>query len=111
MPEGKDAYDNSTYTGDEIQYAPDRKLSLNGELGVHVSAVMLGGDTMEHLSYDDGLNVLGPGGRENGVFSENDLRALELVGWSVKRDLIPEPGTATLTLLTLAGLAMRRRRT
>lgn len=77
VPEGKDPYDNSSYTGDEIQYDPDRKLSLNGELGVHVSAVMLGGDTMEHLSYDDGLNVLGPGGRENGVFSENDLRALE----------------------------------
>lgn len=110
VPEGMDPYDNSSYTGNEIQYNPDRKLSLNGELGVHISAVMLGGDTMEHLSYDNGRNVLGPGGRENGTFSENDLRALELVGWSVKRELIPEPGTATLTLLTLAGLTMRRRR-
>ena len=110
VPEGMDPYDSNSYTGNEIQYDPDRKLGLNGELGVHVSAVMLGGDTMEHLSYDDGLNVLGPGGRENGIFSENDLRALELIGWSVQRQMIPEPGTATLSLLVLAGLALRRRR-
>ena len=110
VPEGMDPYDSNSYTGNEIQYDPDRKLSLNGELGVHVSAVMLGGDTMEHLSYDDGLNVLGPGGRENGIFSENDLRVLELIGWSVQRQMIPEPGTATLSLLVLAGLALRRRR-
>ena len=111
VPEGKDPYASSSYTGAEIQYDPDRRLSLNGEIGVHVSALMLAGDTMEHLSSGDGLNVLGPGGRENGVFSETDLRALELLGWSVNRDvMIPEPSTATLSLLALAALAMRRRR-
>ena len=111
VPEGKDPYASSSYTGAEIQYDPDRRLSLNGEIGVHVSALMLAGDTMEHLSSGDGLNVLGPGGRENGVFSETDLRALELLGWSVNRDvMIPEPSTTTLSLLALAALAMRRRR-
>ena len=111
VPEGKDPYASSSYTGAEIQYDPDRRLSLNGEIGVHVSALMLAGDTMEHLSSGDGLNVLGPGGRENGVFSETDLRALELLGWSVNRDvMIPEPSTTTLSLLALAALAARRRR-
>ena len=110
VPEGENPHDSSIYTGDEIQYAPDRQLSLEGEVGVHVSSLMVGGDTMEHLSYDDGLNVLGPGGRENGMFSENDLRALELMGWSVQRNMIPEPGTATLSLLMLAGLVQHRRR-
>ena len=113
VSEGKNPNDSNSYTGEEIQYDLDRRLSLDGEVGVHVSALMVSGDTMEHLSYGDGLNVLGPGGRENGVFSENDLRALELLGWSVNRDIahsIPEPTTAMLSLLALAGLAMRRRR-
>ena len=78
---------------------------------------MLEGDTLEHLAYGDGTNVFGPGGRENGTFSENDLRALEMLGWSVNyagsaipTALIPEPTTGVLTLLGLAGLALRRRR-
>ena len=42
-----------SYTGDEIQYDPARRLSLNGELGVHISAIMLEGDTLEHLAHGD----------------------------------------------------------
>lgn len=49
-----------SYTGDEIQYDPARRLSLNGELGAHISAIMLEGDTLEHLAHGDGTNVLGP---------------------------------------------------
>ncbi|MDO4410271.1 MAG: hypothetical protein Q4C05_03185 [Akkermansia sp.] len=93
------------YTGNEIQYDPDRRFSLNGEVGVHIAAIPLEGDMLEHLSYDDGTNVLGPGGTENSVFSENDLRALEMLGWSVNRDSVPEPTSGVLIMLSLMGLA------
>ena len=99
------------YTFTEIQYDPERQLSLAGEVPVHVSALALPGDTIVHLNYEDGLNVLGPGGTANGEFTESDLRALELLGWSVNRNvLVPEPTTATMSLLALAALAARRRR-
>lgn len=104
-----DPTDPDSYTGDEIQSDPARRLSLNGELGVHISAIMLEGDTLEHLSYGDGTNVLGPGGTANSVFSANDLRALQMLGWQTV-EYVPEPATATLSLLALTGLAARRRR-
>lgn len=110
---GKDPADPNSYTMNEIQYDPARRLSLEGEVGVHIAAQMLEGDTLEHVSYGDGTNVLGPGGTANSTFTEADLRALELLGWSVHRNetpAIPEPTTATLSLLALAGLAARRRR-
>ena len=108
---GKDPTDPNSYTMNEIQYDPARRLSLEGEVGVHIAATMLEGDTLEHLSYGDGTNVLGPGGTANSTFTENDLRALELMGWSVNRTTtVPEPTTATLSLLALAALAARRRR-
>lgn len=106
---GDDPTDPDSYTGDEIQYDPARRLSLNGELGVHISAIMLEGNTLEHLAYGDGTNVLGPGGTANSVFSANDLRALQVLGWQTV-EYVPEPATATLSLLTLMGLAARRRR-
>lgn len=105
-----DPLNPDSYTGDEIQYDPERQLSLQGEIGVHIAAVMLEGDTMEHLAYGDGTNVLGPGGTANSEFSATDLRALELMGWQINQNLIPEPSTATLSLLALAALAARRRR-
>lgn len=108
--EGKDPTNSESYTGAEIQYDPDRRLSLEGEVGVHISAVMLEGDTLEHIFHDDGLNVLGPGGTANSSFSQSDLRALELLGWNIRRDNIPEPASAALALLGLVGLATRRRR-
>ena len=99
------------YTFTELQYDPERRLSLDGELGVHIASIALEGDTLEHLSYGDGTNVMGPGGTENGTFSAIDLRALELLGWTLRSSTsIPEPTTATLSLLALAGLAARRRR-
>lgn len=113
---GDDVTNPDSYTGNEIQYDPDRKLSLEGELGVHISAIMLEGDTLEHLSHEDGTNVLGPGGTANSVFSESDLRALELMGWSVNRNqsgsngAVPEPSTGALVLLGIAGAVLRRRR-
>lgn len=108
---GKDPTDPNSYTKNEIQYDPARRLSLEGEVGVHIAATMLEGDTLEHLSYGDGTNVLGPGGTANSTFTENDLRALELMGWSVNRTTtVPEPTTPTLSLLALAALATRRRR-
>ncbi len=108
--EGLDPTDPNSYTGNEIQYDPERKLSLNGEVGVHIAAVMLEGDTMEHVAYGDGTNVLGPGGTANFEFSDADLRALELVGWQIRSNAVPEPTTATLSLLALTALAARRRR-
>jgi hypothetical protein len=108
IPANPDEY---TYT--ELQYDPNRRLSLEGEVGVHVASIALEGDTLEHISYGDGTNVLGPGGTANSAFSETDLRTLELLGWSIRREvtpLVPEPTTAMLSLLALAGLAMRRRR-
>ena len=95
-----------SYTGDEIQYDPARRLSLNGELGVHISAIMIEGDTLEHLAHGDGTNVLGPGGT---AFSAADLRALQMLGWQTV-EYVPEPATATLSLLALTGLAVRRRK-
>ena len=116
-PEGMDPLDPASYTFEEIQYDPDRKLSLDGELGVHIAARMLEGDTLEHLSHGDGTNILGPGGTANSTFSQDDLRALELLGWSINQTAVdslshstPEPTTPTLTLLSLAALALRRRR-
>ena len=112
---GKDPTDPNSYSMNEIQYDPARKLSLEGEVGVHIAATMMEGDTLEHVAYGDGLNVLGPGGTANATFSESDLRTLELLGWSVNRNsnltpVVPEPTTATLSLLALAALAARRRR-
>ena len=110
---GKDPMDPNSYTLNEIQYDPERRLSLEGEVGVHIAAQMLEGDTMEHVSYGDGSNVLGPGGTANSDFTEADLRALEMLGWSVRRSetpTIPEPTTATLSLLGLTALALHRRR-
>ena len=103
---GADPTDPSSYDMTEIQYDPARRLSLEGEVGVHISAVMLEGDTLEHISNGDATNVLGPGGRLNGEFSATDLRTMELLGWSV----IPEPTTSTLSLLALGAMALRRRR-
>lgn len=108
--EGKDPLNSESYTGEEIQYDPDRRLSLEGEVGVHISAIMLEGDTLEHISYGDGLNVLGPGGTANATFSQSDLRTLELLGWNIRSNSIPEPTSAALALLGLVGLASRRRR-
>ncbi|MBR5523041.1 MAG: PEP-CTERM sorting domain-containing protein [Akkermansia sp.] len=110
------------YTWTEIQYDPNRKLSIEGEegkVGVHVSSLAVGGDSLEHLSYNEQVgNVLGPGGTANASFSETDLLALELLGWDIRREAnvepgsqyTPEPTTTTLSLLALAGLAARRRR-
>lgn len=116
--EGLDPTDPRSYTGSEIQYDPTRKLTLDGELGIHIAATMLEGDTLEHLAYGDGSNVLGPGGTANSSFSESDLRALEMLGWSVNRSgtispaahMIPEPGTGICSLLGLIAFSFRRRR-
>ena len=116
--EGLDPTDPKSYTGSEIQYDPARKLSLGGELGIHIAATMLEGDTLEHLAYGDGTNVFGPGGTANSTFSENDLRALEMLGWSVNRagsispsaHMIPEPGTGICSLIGLIAFSFRRRR-
>lgn len=112
VPEGKDATDSNSYTGNEIQYDPARRLSLEGEVGVHISAILLEGDTMKHISHGDGNNVLGPGGTANFVFSENDLRTLELLGWNIRRETtsVPEPSGCVLLLLGLTGLTMHRKR-
>ena len=110
---GKDPTDPNSYTMNEIQYAPERRLSLEGEVGVHIAAQMLEGDTLEHVSYGDGSNVLGPGGTANSSFTEADLRALEMLGWSVRSNetpAIPEPTAATLSLIGLSSFALRRRR-
>lgn len=107
---GLDPTDPNSYTGNEIQYDPERKLSLNGEVGVHIAAMMLEGDTLEHVAHGDGTNVLGPGGTANFEFSDADLRALELMGWQINTYSVPEPTTATLSLLALTALAARRRR-
>ena len=115
---GLNPTDPDSYTGNEIQYDPTRKLSLDGELGIHIAATMLEGDTLEHLAYGDGTNVFGPGGTSNSTFSENDLRALEMLGWSVNRagavspaaHMIPEPGTGICSLIGLIALSFRRRR-
>lgn len=71
---------------------------------------MLEGDTMEHISHGNGYNVPGPGGTANSAFSYSDWRTPELLGWDDRQQSIPEPTSATLTLLGLAGLALRRRR-
>lgn len=106
--EGKDPFDANSYTFTEIQYDPERRLSLDGEIGVHISALMLEGNTLEHISHGDGTNVLGPGGTANAVFSANDLRTLELLGWSI--NAAPEPSCGMLALLGLSGMVVRRRR-
>lgn len=110
---GKEVTDPQSYTGNEIQYDPDRRLSLENEdykLGLHISAIQLEGDTMEHLLSENNTNVLGPGGTSVSVFSEHDLQALEMLGWEINWPAVPEPSTATLSLLALTALAMRRRR-
>ncbi len=110
---GKDATNPQSYTGNEIQYDPERRLSLENEdykLGLHISAIQLEGDTMEHLLSEGVTNVLGPGGTSVSTFSEHDLQALEMLGWEINWPAVPEPSTATLSLMALTALAMRRRR-
>lgn len=103
---GENPSDPASYDMTEIQYDPARRLSLEGEVGVHIAAYALEGNTLEHISAGDDDNVLGPGGRLNGTFSANDLRTMELLGWRV----VPEPAGSTLLMLGLLSLACRRRR-
>ena len=49
------------------------------------------------------------GGTATTAFSAADLRALQMLGWQTV-EYVPEPATATLSLLALSGLATRRRR-
>lgn len=103
---GENPSDPTSYDMTEIQYDPDRRLSLEGEVGVYIAAYAVEGNTLEHISAGDDDNVLGPGGRLNGTFSANDLRTLEMLGWRV----IPEPTGSTLLMLGLLALSLRRRR-
>lgn len=73
-------------------------MSLAGDIGAHVSAVMLEGDTMEHISHGNGYNVPGPGGTANPAFSYNALITQELLDWHDRQQSIPEPTSATLPL-------------
>lgn len=35
---------------------------------------------------------------------------MQMLGWDIRPDLLPEPTTTTLSLLALVGVALRRRR-
>ncbi len=65
------------------------------------------GSSLSHVTDDSA--VMSPyltNGDTIRMFSDLELEALELMGWEV----IPEPSTATLSLLGLAGILLRRRR-
>ena len=62
-------------------------------------------------SYEDCLYVFGANGTNTGTVNSNNIAYnVHVVPSSIKVATVPEPTTATLSLLALAGLAARRRR-
>ncbi len=43
-------------------------------------------------------------------FSPEEIEIFKQMGWKIGEDVIPEPGTATLSIFALAGFLLRRRR-
>lgn len=101
----------------DIQYDPERRLSLElgkDKTGVYVSALSIMGNTLVHLSnpedWVDGysFDVMGAGGLNASVLSENDLDALRMLGYTLS---VPEPSSCVLVMAAaLAGCCMRFRR-
>ena len=108
-----------TETPAMVELSSDLTLSGDTTIMVTVSSEMLENlDNQEFLFFSDNVNNLT---QANIIFTDNDDETQDKVvsvtsgstSGSIKVDStvsIPEPTTATLSLLALAGLAMRRRR-
>ncbi len=102
----------------------DNRLNLekDGEkVGLYMTEEAALGNAMEHLFnpedytiegdvISDINDVMATGGTNSLVFSENDLLALEMLGYDVNWAVIPEPSTTTVFIFGLGALAFRRRR-
>ncbi len=107
-----------------------KKNDVNNRLNLEADGVKIGlfmteeaalGNAMEHLfnpedyTIEGGVisdinDVMATGGTNSLTFSENDLLAIEMLGYDVNWAVIPEPATTTMFIFGLGALAFRRRR-
>lgn len=107
--------DGTLTMGSDVALATGMSLTLSESMladlyGYNAVTLFTGVDnlTLDNVTMADGETL-----NANGVFSNLDTRydySLAYVGGMVSLAAIPEPATATLSLLALAALAARRRR-
>ncbi len=98
---------------DYNNYQPGQVINITGtDLEVYNPFLWRTGSSLGHIDYGENgehIAVMNPQfdfGQTYREFTEADMALFSAMGW----ELLPEPSTATLSLLALAGLMARRRR-
>ncbi len=108
-------------TGKDAKYgiSPGDEISLEGsDLTVYNPSTWQNGSSLTHIDIAD------IGGQSSDILMRNvidndlsvrglsyeEMLVLQSMGWDMNFAMVPEPSTATLSLLTLAGLMLRRKR-
>ena len=102
---------------DHADYAPGMTITIGSpDLGLEVynPEEWVGGSSVGHLSVISDPDAVMSAYLVNGVqksgFSEAEIALMRQMGWDLTTQTIPEPTTATLSLLGLGALLLRRRR-
>ncbi len=97
-------------------------LEKDGEkIGLYMTEEAALGNAMEHLYNPEDYTIVGDivsdindvmsiGGTNSLTFSENDLLAIEMLGYDVNWAVIPEPSTTAVFIFGLGVMTFRRRR-
>ncbi len=117
--DGKPVYSISNWDAmmniDPDTFAPGETITLGEGLDLEVfnPSIWEAGSSMSHISEESDKNAVMNKSISNGVayreFSEKELALYEQMGWSLFQ-VVPEPSSASLSLLALAALMRRRRR-